>query len=132
MPVATTLAKGLMSATDKKYGLYFERLTNKNHPCYKFGESKEWQRNIGFVLFTLNGRIDFVAFSTNQTNSSFTANVEAIHGERNFLSFFTKDNVLYLRIGYTAGGNNPLYILSGIGVEYIGDNVIDDTYTEIE
>ena len=132
MPVATTLAKGLMSATDKKYGLYFESLTNKNHPCYKFGESKKWQRNIGLVLFTLNVESNFVLFRTNQTDKIFSAYVDKIIGARPYLSFFTKDNVLYLRIEYTAGGNNPLYILSGIGVEYIGDNVIDDTYTEIE
>lgn len=132
MPVATAIANGLMSATDRKYGLYNERLTNKDFPCYKFGESKEWQRNVGFVLFTLNGRIDFIAFSTNQTNSSFTTSVEVIHGERTFLSFFKKDNVLYLRVECSKGGNNPLYILSGIGVEYIGDKAIDDTYTKIE
>ena len=132
MPVATAIANGLMSATDKKYGLHFESLTNKNHPCYKFGESKEWQRNIGLVLFTLNVESNFVLFRTNQTDKIFSAYVDKIIGARPYLSFFTKDNVLYLRIEYTAGGNNPLYILSGIGVEYIGDNVIDDTYTEIE
>lgn len=132
MPVATTIANGLMSAKDRKYGLYFENLTNKNQPCYKFGESKAWQRNIGLVLFTLNSESNFVLFRTNQTNKSFDAYVDKIIGARPYLSFFTKDNVLYLRIEYTAGGNNPLYILSGIGVEYIGDNVIDDTYTEIE
>lgn len=132
MPVATTIANGLMSAKDKKYGLYFETLTNKSKPCYKFGESKAWQRNIGLVLFTLSSESNFVLFRTNQTNINFDAYVDKIIGARPYLSFFTKDNVLYLRIEYTAGGNNPLYILSGIGVEYIGDNVIDDTYTEIK
>lgn len=132
MPVATTIANGLMSANDRKYGLYFENLTNKSYPCYKFGESKAWQRNIGLVLFTLNGESNFVLFRTNQTDKSLGAYVDNIIGARRCLSFFTKDNVLYLRIEYTAGGNNPLYILSGIGVEYIGDNVIDDTYTEIK
>ena len=132
MPVATTIANGLMSAKDRKYGLYYEYLTNKSYPCYKFGEPKAWQRNIGLVLFTLNGESNFVLFRTNQTNKSLSAYVDNIIGARRCLSFFTKDNVLYLRIEYTAGGNNPLYILSGIGVEYIGDNVIDDTYTEIK
>ena len=78
MPVATPTANGLMSATDKKYGLYFERLTNKNHPCYKFGESKEWQRNIGLVLFTLNSESNFVLFRTNQTNKNFIAYLRII------------------------------------------------------
>lgn len=131
MPVATTIANGLMSAKDRKYGLYFETLTNKSYPCYKFGESKAWQRNIGLVLFTLASESNFVLFRTSQSNTNFDAYVDKIIGARPYLSFFTKDNVLYLRIEYTAGGNNPLYILSGIGVEYIGDNVIDDTYTEI-
>lgn len=132
MPVATTIANGLMSAKDRKYGLYYEYLTNKSYPCYKFGESKAWQRNIGLVLFTLNGESNFVLFRTSQTDKNFNVHVDNIIGAGPYLSFFTKDNVLYLRIEYTAGGNNPLYILSGIGVEYIGDNVIDDTYTEIK
>ena len=130
MPVATAAAKGLMSADDKKQGLTAYPIKTQINPCFKI-PGKLWLRNCGLAMLSLNGGIQFVCFSSYKQSSQVSSHVYDVCGSENHMRFYHDSENFYIKINCQGSYDSTLYVLSSAGVEYIGEDVIDDTYTEV-
>ena len=130
MPVATAAANGLMSAEDKKTGITAYPIKSQINPCFKI-PGKLWRRNCGLALLSMNGGIQFVCFSSFKRSSQVSSHVYNVCGTENYMRFYHDSESFYININCNGSYDSTLYVLSSSGSEYIGDDVIDDTYTEV-
>ena len=130
MPVATAAANGLMSADDKKLGFNSYKIGTQTNPCFKI-PGKLWMRICGLALLSLNGKVQFVCFSFYKQSSSVITEVCQMCGSESYMTFYHDGENFYIKVIARNSYDSTLYILSSNGSEYIGNDVINDTFTEV-
>ena len=128
MPVATTTAKGLMSAADKKYGVRYLSV-NKNS-VFKIAEAEYTYEIINVAIFASSGSSP-CCFLINgrRENNGLNIRVKALNYVTGSVKLYQKGLSLYI---YNVNIHDQLegFYFSSWGFEQVG-NIIDDTYTEI-
>ena len=129
MPTATAEKNGLMPYSLILRGLNIERIDSRTNPCFKINDTKTWERAIGFICIAINQNPVLAVFNLYHGDSEILIHLNYLLNpdKSNYIEFFTKDQSAYFRINF----NNAIgyyYICCSSGYEYIGDDVIDDSY----
>ena len=129
MPTATTTTKGLMSASDKKYGVqYINFPKNQSRKILQVeGEYLQFVC-VGFLL-SGSSPFNFILSGRSETNNRFNFNLEKINDGGN-IKIYKKENSFYLsNLNVNDGCTGFLISTQTIGT----DNVtIDDSFTLLE
>ena len=129
MPVATPTANGLMSATDKKYGINY--LYIQGGTLIKLCKSNgEWERSGGLLFASTGSSVGLYLFTIQQTNISCQSVVKSIVKDSRF-KFYLKDNALYMYFNTNNGSWMNFFGVSDTSFTKLGLIKPDETYTEI-
>ena len=126
MPVATTIANGLMSATDKKYGVRYLNIAPKK--AFKIFECKNSYEIVTVIIFASSGAFPFNLIINGRREETFNNFKLRVIDKTPQVKLYVKGKSYFVcnvnKNDYLQG-----FYFSSWGYEYVGD--IDDTYTEI-
>ena len=129
MPVATAEKNGLMPYSLILRGLNIETIKSRTNPCFKINDTEVWERTIGFICIAINQNPVLAVFNLyhGEAKIPIFLNYLLNPDKSNYIEFFTKDQSVYFRIK-SENAIGYYYICCSSGYEYIGDDVIDDSY----
>lgn len=127
MPVATTIANGLMSAKDKKYGAIYLNIPPKK--AFKIFEYKNSYEITNVIIIASSGAAPFNLFINGRHEETFNNFKFRVIDNTPNVKLYKKDNSFFI---CNVNVNDYLqgFYFSSWGYEYVGS--IDDTYTEIK
>lgn len=126
MPVATTTAKGLMSATDKKYAVRYLNIPPQK--AFKILETIQKFEIYNIIIFASSGASPFNLIINGRYEETFNNPKFRVIDNTPQVKLYNKDKSYFI---YNANVNDYMqgFYFSSWGYEYVGS--IDDTYTEI-
>ena len=129
MPVATAEKNGLMPYSLILRGLNIETIKSRTNPCFKINDTEVWERTIGFICIAINQNPVLAVFNLyhGEPKIPIFLNYLLNPDKSNYIEFFTKDQSVYFRIK-AENAIGYYYICCSSGYEYIGNDVIDDSY----
>ena len=130
MPVATAEKNGLMSKTDKKYGI--NRLYLSNGSLIKLcSVIQDWERAAGTVFYGDGTNIALYYFTyVRKSSTSYYVKVKALI-DINIIEFYIKEDALYLYFKESTGLWANIIGYSTTSFTNMGKVGIDDTYTKV-
>ena len=132
IPVATTTKNGLMSAVDKTRMFNIFYVSSDNKLCYEVGDLRPWEKGFVFIVFSNNEYCEF--YSVGYWNKYDGTGLQCKFGKFTDriapISIYTKEEKVFIECASNIH-MAWLYTLSPHGVKFIGENIIDDSYTLI-
>lgn len=130
MPVATTTAKGLMSATDKKHGINYFYISGGTLIKLCTSSSTLWKRSGGFVLISVGNDIGMFVFTIQKNTNGYDVKIKSV-ADLAQANFFRQENDLYFYFNTNTGTHANVFGISKDSFTNMGAVTPDDTYTEI-
>ena len=130
MPVATPTGKGLMSADDKKHGIYYFYIKGGNLIKLCTSSSTLWLRSGGFVLISAGSYVGMFLFTIQKKEDGYDVMIKSV-ADSKLVKFFRRENDLYLFFNTNAGTFANVFGISKDSFTNMGVVTPDDTYTEI-
>lgn len=131
LPVATSNSNGLLSASDKKTGMWIYAAFKYN--MYEIiKERVDWQRSYAILVGAFEAKpVHIIVGYYRQGSGNITINIKWLTDKVNNIKFYKKEYSVYVFFNISDESPNYLHIATKNGIELISTGVQPDSSYEL-